>query len=108
MGINKKIRDKRLDKRIRYSGYIFFSTKSGFFQGELKNYSTYGLFIKTREDLKLGEFITVAPPYEKDKQTKFQAQIIWRNNEGYGVELVRKRSETDPQHLKIDAKLKQT
>jgi hypothetical protein len=108
MGITKKSRDKRLDKRIPYSGNIFFSAKSGFFEGQLKNYSTNGLFIKTHEDLALGEFITVAPPYVEDKQIKFQAQIIWRNSEGYGVELVRKRSETNPQLLKIDAKLKQT
>ena len=70
------------------------------------NYSTHGLFIKTDEDLTLGEFITVALPYVEDKQIKFQGQILWRNSEGYGVELVRKRSVTDLQLLKIDARLR--
>jgi Tfp pilus assembly protein PilZ len=95
---------KRIDKRIPYSGHIFFSGKRGFFEGELKNYSKNGLFIKTQEVLSVGEFITVALPYVEDKQLKFQGQILWRNREGYGVELVRKRSDDNLQVLKIDAK----
>ncbi len=52
MSVTKKIRKNRIDKkRIPYSGPILCSTKSGLFEGELKNYSKYGLFIKTREDL---------------------------------------------------------
>ncbi len=95
MVITKKFRKNRIDKkRIPYSGHILCSTKSGLFEGELKNYSKYGLFIKTREDLTLGEMITVALPYE---QIKLQGQIRWRNSEGYGVELIRKRIETDLQ-----------
>ena len=100
---NKKV-DKRIDPRIPYSGHIFFTTKSGFFEGELTNYSQYGLFIKTQEDLTLGEIITVALPYVENKQIKFQAQILRRNNEGYGLELLRKRDDTSPQLRKIEAK----
>ena len=37
---NKKV-DKRIDPRIPYSGHIFFTTKSGFFEGELTNYSQF-------------------------------------------------------------------
>ena len=104
MVVTKKDRENRIDKRIPFSGHIFFSTKSGFFEGELKNYSTHGLFIKTHEDLTLGEFITVALPYAEKKQIKCKAQILWRNSEGYGIELAKKRSVTNPQLLKIDAK----
>ena len=106
MGVPKKGRENRIDKRIPYSGHIFFSTNSGIFEGELKNYSTHGLFIKTDKYLAPGEIITVALPYVKGKQVKFQGHILWRNSEGYGVELVRKRSDTDLQLLKIDAKLR--
>ena len=104
MGVTKKGRENRIDKRIPYSGHILCSTKSGFFEGELINYSRYGLFIKTHEDLTLGEFITVALPYVEDEQIKFQGQILWRNSEGYGVELERERGHTNLQALKIDAK----
>ena len=101
----KKFVEKRNVPRILYSGHIFFSTKSGLYEGELKNYSKNGLFIKTQEDLALGEFITVALPYFEDKQIKIQAQILWRNNEGYGVELVRNRNDNSLQLRKIEAKL---
>jgi len=104
MGITKKVFDKRIDPRVPYSGHIFFTTKSGFFEGELKNYSKHGLFIKTEEALTLGEIITVALPYVENKQIKFQAQILWRNNEGYGLELLRKRNDTSLQFRKIEAK----
>jgi Tfp pilus assembly protein PilZ len=95
---------KRIDERIPYSGHIFFSGRRGFFEGELKNYSKNGLFIKTQEVLSVDEFITVALPYVEDKQLKFQGQIIWRNSEGYGIELVKKRSHASLQALKIEAK----
>jgi hypothetical protein len=104
MSITKKGRKNRIEERIPYTGHIFFSTKSGLFEGELENYSAYGLFIKTQEDITVGEFITVALPYLEDKLIKFQGQILWRNKEGYGVELVRKRSVADLQLLKIDAR----
>ena len=106
MGIPKKVADKRSATRIPYSGHLIFTTKNGLCEGELKNYSKNGLFIKTQEVLTLGDFINVALPYVEDEQIKFQAQILWRNSEGYGVELVRKRSETSPELQKIDAKLR--
>ncbi len=106
MGINMKGHKNRIEKRIPYSGHIFFSTQSGIIEGKLKNCSTNGLFIESHEDLTLGEFITVALPYVEDKLRKFQGQILWRNNEGYGVELVRIRDDTNLQHLKIVAKLR--
>ncbi len=96
--------EKRTDSRNPYSGHIFFATKSGILEGELKNFSKHGIFIKTYEMLSLGEFITVALPYENDKQRKYQGQIIWRNHEGYGIELVRKRNGTNFRLLKIEAK----
>ena len=105
MGITKKVFDTRIDPRITYIGHIFFTTKSGFFEGELTNYSRHGLFIKTQEDLTLGEIITVALPHEENNQTKFQAQILWRNNEGYGLELLRKHNDTSLELRKIEAKL---
>lgn len=99
----KKI-ERRIDSRNPYSGHIFFATKHQLFEGELKNFSPYGLFIKTYAILALGEFITVALPYKEVKQGKLQGQILWRNHEGYGVELVRERKDTNFKLLKLEAK----
>ena len=96
--------ERRIDSRNSYSGHIFFATKNQLFEGELKNFSKHGLFIKTFEILNLGEFITVALPYMDAKQGKIQGQLIWSNNEGYGVELARKRDGSNYKLLKLEAK----
>ena len=107
MEFPKKGAEKRDAPRIPYSGNIFFTTKNGLFEGELKNYSKHGLFIKTQADIALGEFITVALPYVEDKQIKCQAQILWRNTEGYGIELVRKRNGDNLKLLKFEMRSRQ-
>ena len=56
---NKNRLDKRAKQRKPYSGSIFFTTKNGFHQGRLKNFSRYGLFIDTTENLAVGEIITI-------------------------------------------------
>jgi hypothetical protein len=104
MDITNEGLKKRIDERIPYSGHIFFSGRRGFFEGELINYSKNGLFIKTQEVLSVDEFITVALPYMEHEEIKFKAQILRRNNEGYGLELFRERNDKNLQSRKIEAK----
>lgn len=92
---NKNVLDKRTKPRKPYSGNIFFITKNGFNEGRLKNFSRYGLFIETTEDLSVGEIITVALPHIAGKDIKCKGQIMWRNKQGCGIELFRKRSNTN-------------
>ena len=87
--------EKRSHQRIPYSGNIFFATKERLFEGELKNFSRYGLGIKTTEPPPVDEVITIALPFSHCRQQKFMGQIVWRDNSGFGVELFRKR--TDPE-----------
>jgi len=85
--------EKRIKERKPYAGYILFAAKNGFHEGRLKNYSPSGLFIKTRASLSIGEVITVALPYLNTNQTKHRGQVLWRNREGVGVELFKKRND---------------
>jgi hypothetical protein len=96
--------ERRIDARYAYSGDIFFATKDRFFEGELINYSEQGLFIKTCESLTLGAFITVALPSVCGQRSKVQAQILWRNHEGYGVELVKERNGKNTKLLRLEAR----
>jgi len=90
---NRKIKiNKRFNQRKPYSGHIFFVSKNGFNEGRLENYSPSGLFIRTKATLSIGEIVTIALPYLKTKQAKFQGQVLWRNHEGVGIELFKKRS----------------
>ena len=86
--------EKRTDARQQYSGHIFFATKNGFYEGRLKNFSRYGLFIETKASVAVGEIITVALPYLGGTNTKRKGQIIWSEEGGYGIELFRKRHST--------------
>jgi hypothetical protein len=96
--------ERRTDLRNPYAGHIFFATQKQLFEGELKNFCKHGLFIKTLESLYLGEFITVALPYMDVEQGKVQGQILWSNDEGYGVELVRNRDDSFYKVLKLEAR----
>ena len=89
---SKKNIDERMRLRKPYSGHIFFSTKSGFAEGRLKDYSRSGLFIESNVSVSVGEIITIALPYLNGKHTKCRGQIIWRNEQGFGIELFKKRS----------------
>jgi len=91
-GIKNSKKDKRTKPRKSFSGNIFFITENGFNEGRLKNFSRYGLFIETTENLSVGEIITIALPHIEGKDIKCKGQIMWRNNQGCGIELFRKRS----------------
>ena len=92
---NKNSFDKRTRPRRPYSGDIFFTSKNGLNEGKLKNFSLNGLFIETAENLLVGEILTIAMPHIKGKKIKFKGQIIWRNKHGCGIELFKKRSNTN-------------
>ena len=87
--------DKRLNQRRPYSGHIFFVSKDGFNEGKLKDYSRSGLFIVTKARLALGEIVTVAIPFVKDKSIKCRGQILRQDRDGFGIELFNKRSEAE-------------
>ena len=84
--------EKRTEPRKPYSGNIFFTSTNGLNEGRLKNVSRYGMFIETKAGLPVGEVITIALPHLKDKNLKCKGQIMWRNSQGCGIELFRKRS----------------
>ena len=89
---SKKNIDKRMKLRKSYPSHIFFFAKSGFAEGRLKNYSRSGLFIESTVSVSVGEIITIALPYLNGKNTKCRGQVIWRNREGFGIELFKRRS----------------
>ena len=92
--------DKRSKPRKPYSGSIFFTTKNGFNEGRLKNFSRYGLFTDTKENLAVGEIITIAVPHLNGKDIKCKGQIMWRNSDGCGIELFKKRSNANLRIIK--------
>ena len=83
----KRIKELRKAQRIHFEGSIFYSTELQLYEGEVKNYSTSGLFVKTKDKYSVGEMLNLALPYSKAKKSKHIGEVIWQNKEGVGVEL---------------------
>ena len=100
----EKNSEKRDDPRVKYSGHVFFTTKDGFYEGNLKDYSEHGLFIRTFDILPVGLTITIALPY-LDGFVKRQGQVVRADKNGFGVELFREDDEpfqkVTPRAMKI-------
>ena len=90
-------KERRTEPRKACSENIFFATKSQLYEGLLKDYSRNGLFIRTYEDLSVGEMITVAAQRPNELNDKRQGQIVRRSREGYGVELHRAQQDNEPE-----------
>ena len=92
--------EKRNHPRTPYSGSIFFATKSQLFEGELINFSRFGLGIKAPEPPPLDEVIRIALPFADSRQSKCVGQVVWRENGQFGVELFKKRSNLELRIIK--------
>jgi len=97
----KKTREKtmetkkelRKEKRKPFTGSIFYASEQQLYEGELKNYSISGIFVKTRGRFFVGQTLNLALPYLKEKDSKRLGAVIWQNTEGIGIELNEERDE---------------
>ena len=94
--------EHRMEKRQVSSEGIFFATRSCLYEGELKDYSRNGLFIKTDEFLPLRAIITVIDPNPEGADEKRKGQILWKNKEGFGVKLYRHRNEREHKVIRFE------
>jgi len=94
--------ERRIEKRHACSEAIFFATQNRFYEGQLKDYSRNGLFIRTKVALAVGEVITVVDPHPEGMNIKRKGQILWKNNEGFGVEFYRRRNEIESNVIRFE------
>ena len=95
-------RQRWIEKPHHCSEQNFFATKKRLYEGQLKDYGRNGLFIKTKEVLSLGETITVVDPHPAGGNKKRKGQILWKNKEGFGVELYRHRNEREHKVIRFE------
>lgn len=88
----RKSFEKRKAFRQKYSGHILFATQEGLCEGKLENFSDNGLFIKMRNPLPVGEIVTFAIPYSKNINYKRKGVVVWRNENGFGVNFLKERN----------------
>ncbi len=91
----KKIKEKaaktkkelRKEPRKHFKSSIFYATEQQLYEGEVKNYSASGVFVKTRGKFFVGQELNLALPYSKAKNSKRLGEVVWKNREGVGVKL---------------------
>jgi len=77
--------DSRKNPRKSYFRNIRFRTNKGIHIGRAKNISATGIFISTEEKLEVGQIIRLILPLKNDKTAKIIGQIVWLNEEGFGL-----------------------
>lgn len=66
---------------------IKYVTKNQILQGEIRNISLGGIFLKTSHNMPVGQRLSLAIPVrKKGKIIKRSGKIVWANNDGVGIE----------------------
>ena len=81
----KKAKYTRKHPRKPFFRTIRFGTQNGLFKGTTKNISTSGVFIATEEKLEVGQLLKLNLPTKKGKTKRILCQIVWANEEGFGL-----------------------
>ncbi|MBW2250005.1 MAG: PilZ domain-containing protein [Deltaproteobacteria bacterium] len=86
-------KELRKEQRKPFKGTIFYVSDQQLYEGEVKNYSASGIFVKTSGRFNVGQTLNLALPYSKEQDSKRLGSVIWQNTEGIGVELNEERDE---------------
>jgi Tfp pilus assembly protein PilZ len=77
-------KEARKQPRKPFFRTVQFRTPKGKTEGRTKNISTTGVFIATEEKLEVGQSIKLSLPL-KGKTAKILGQIVWLNEDGFGL-----------------------
>ena len=97
--------ERRIEKRHASSEEIFFATQTRLYEGQLRDYGRNGLFIKSKNILPAGEIITVVDPHPAGGNIKRKGQILWNNEEGFGVELFKNRDDRENKVIRFEKRM---
>jgi len=78
--------EKRNHPRRPFVRPLRFGTQKEIYSGSTKNISASGVFIAANEKLEVGQLIKLNLPLKKGKMVRTIGQIIWINDEGFGLQ----------------------
>ena len=84
----KKSKNSRSHPRKPYKQSTMFSTQNGIFEGTTKNISSSGVFIMSKKAFDVGQTLTLALQYKDGKYVKINGEIVWTNDEGFGLKFL--------------------
>jgi hypothetical protein len=90
----KTTKESRNHPRRPFSRPLRFGTQNEIYNGSAKNISASGVFIASNEKLEVGQLLKLNLPLKKGKMVKTLGQIMWINDEGFGLKFVEIKNET--------------
>ena len=81
----KAIKESRTHPRRSFSRPLRFGVQQNVYDGSAKNISASGIFIATDEKLEVGQVIQLNLPLKKGKMIGTQGEVVWVNDEGFGL-----------------------
>jgi len=85
----KKTKDSRKHPRRPYNQSTLFADQNGIFEGSIKNISSSGVFLMAKNTFEVGQILTLVLPIKNGKDVKVKGQIVWTNDEGFGIKFLR-------------------
>ena len=89
----KKDKEKRNRPRRSFFRPLRFGTENEIYSGNAKNISASGVFIAANEKLRVGQRITLNLPIKKGKMVRTVGEIVWINEEGFGLKFTEIKNE---------------
>ena len=86
---SKQPKDLRKHTRRPYDQFTLFTTQNGIFEGSIKNISSSGLFIMAKSTFEVGQTLTLVLPFKNGEDVKVKGQVVWTNDEGFGLKFLR-------------------
>ena len=87
---NKGI-DTRKHSRKQYAKSLLYAADNQIAEGRSKNISPSGIFLETKNILKIGQKIILSLPSKAKEGLKVRGEIVWSNHDGYGIKFLKKK-----------------
>ena len=84
----KKTKESRKHPRKPYDRFTLFTSQDGIFEGSIKNISASGVFLAAESTFEVGQILTLVLPFKNGKDVKVKGQIVWSNDEGFGIKFL--------------------
>ena len=92
-GNQKKGIDTRKHSRKQYTKSVLYAADNQILEGRSQNISPSGIFLKTKDKLRVGQTMILSLPSKTKKGLKIRGEVVWSNHEGCGVKFLKKKEE---------------
>ena len=89
----KTTKESRNHPRRPFCRPLRFGTQKEIYNGSTKNISASGVFIAATQKLEVGQLLKLNLPLKKGKMVRTVGQIIWINDEGFGLKFIEIKNE---------------